>query len=82
VIFENEFENLTMEEFNRKYRLNATKEMDIENFTDYLESNGLNYFYVSYLKEDVLKSLKDEWNIVEQLKIDYLCIEGLYIAIY
>lgn len=77
-----QFEQMTIEEFNSKYRLNATKEMDIEEFTDYIEGNDLSYFYASYNDEDVVNAVKDEWEVAEKLKIDYLCVEGLYIAVY
>lgn len=79
---ESTFINVTLGEFNEKYQLEATKEMDVHQFSDYIESNDLSYFYASYNIEDVTKTIEEEWDVAEHLKIDYLCIDGLYIAIY
>lgn len=76
------FEKLTLEEFNMKYQVSATSEMTIERFTDYLEENELSYFYASYSANDVLEAIQEEWDVAENLKIEYLCVDGLYIAIY
>ncbi|MCK2000484.1 hypothetical protein MZM54_03635 [[Brevibacterium] frigoritolerans] len=76
------FENVTLNEFNKKYQLQATKDMEIEQFTDYIESKELSYFYASYSIDDVLEAIQEEWDVAEHLKIDYLCVGGLYIAVY
>lgn len=77
-----EFLQLTLEEFNVKYHLSVTSDMTIEMFTDCIEKNGMSYFYASYNAEDVLESIRTEWDVAKSLAIEYVCVNGLYIAIY
>lgn len=79
---EDTFEEMTLEEFNRKYRTEATPNMTIEEFTDYVEKCDIGYFYASYNDEDVIRAIKEDWDIAQKLNIAYLCVDGLYTAIY
>lgn len=76
------FTSITLQEFNEKYGLSAGKDMDITEFTDYIEDNGISYFYASYNEKDVVRAVENEWEVAEHLNIDYLCVDGLYLAAY
>lgn len=75
-----EFKNMSLEEFNRLYKVKATKEMDIESFTDYIESKEISYMYASYCENDVIEEYKDFLNDTEH-ECDLICVDGLYLAL-
>lgn len=77
----NGFHHMTVETFNKLYCFKATKEMDIREFTDYLEGE-LSYFYAFFCDQDVLDAIQNELFITKHMEFTYLCIENLFIAIY
>ena len=77
-----EFVEYGFEDFNKQYGTNIDEYMKIVEITDHIEEKGLSYFYASYNPDDILLTIEDEWDVAEHLKIDYVCIDGLFIAIY
>jgi len=77
-----EFTFYTGNEFNKKYGTGINDHMGIIEMTDHIEENDLSYFYASYNEEDIISAIEEEWEVAENLKIDYVNIDGVYMAIY
>lgn len=74
------FKKYTIEEFNNIYNVNTNNKMDIEEFTNYIELNGIDYDYASSCKEDVLKKYK---KFLEETghKCDLICVNNFYLTL-
>lgn len=76
-----EFEKFTIANFNEKYCVEATKEMSVEEFTDYIESKEIGYLYASFHQEDVEKEAKDFLDETGH-ECKGICVNGLYLALH
>lgn len=77
------FKQMAIEEFNAKFGLDATKEMDLEAFTDHIEDTDLRCFYASCSDEDVVRAIQDEQETVNLLpSLETVLVENFYLAIY
>ena len=78
------FKEMTLKQFNDTYKLNYQGEMDIEKFTDYIESREVDYYYASYNHDDILSECKI---LCKELDRDFdslfmaICVDGLYLAL-
>jgi hypothetical protein len=78
-----EFTNLSIEEFNNIYGVATTREMNIEEFTEYIESQGVDYMYASFDSKDVSREYKEFLEEVGH-ECDLVCIieTELFLAMY
>ena len=81
-----EFKDCTIEKmFSLSERnLDEIKKMGIEEFSDLVEDEISNYFYVSGSPEDVINAINDEIEIAGNFRFDftYISDNGLYFALY
>lgn len=80
ITFNSDFKNMSLTEFNDKYNVNYTGELDIEEFTDYIESEGISYVYSSFCEKDVLEAyyeMKEE----SSHECELICVDGLFLAL-
>lgn len=75
------FKQYTVAEFNKAYKTELTENMEVEELTDYLEENELNYLYCSFDEEDVLSECRDYFDGTGR-EFNLVCITGLYLALY
>lgn len=80
-LFEN-FKHMTVSEFNEEYRVNYQGEMEIEKFTDYIESEDVHYFYASYCTDDVVAECVMLYKEIGRKIDDLICVDGLYLALF
>ena len=80
-LFEN-FKHMTVSEFNEEYRVNYQGEMEIEKFTDYIESEDVDYFYASYCADDVVAECVMLYKEIGRKIDDLICVDGLYLALF
>ena len=76
------FENWTTKEFNATFDTQLTPVMTFDGAMTHVEIEGINYFYASTMKEDVLEEIKAQEEIAEQLDLCLIHITdlGIYIA--
>lgn len=79
-----EFDKWTLEEFNRLTEANILATDTFQEVVDKLETEEINYFYISMNKDDVLEAIEAERDMAEALDIRLLYVEeiGVYIATY
>ena len=77
-----DFENWTIRDFNSTFGTNLTNTMTFDEAMTHIENEGINYFYTSMCKDDVLGAIEAEKEIAEQLDLSLLYITnlGIYIA--
>lgn len=76
------FKDITLDEFNEKFKLNATEMMDTEEFIEYVNANGQSNFVVSYSEETLIQNIRNNLDIVEHLLFEYYYLDGMYIVEY
>ena len=75
------FTNLTIEEFNNIYGVDAAQEMSKEDFLNYIENTGADYMYCSNSEEETIEEYR-EWFEDTELECDLICVNGLFLAMY
>ena len=79
-----EFDNWTLEEFNRMCDTNILPTDNFQEIGDKIDEAEISYFYISMNDSDVLEAIEDEKEVAEMLDLRLLYIEeiGIYIATY
>jgi hypothetical protein len=79
-----EFDNWTLEEFNRMCDTNILPTDNFQEIGDKIDEAEISYFYISMNESDVLEAIEDEKEVAEMLDLRLLYIEeiGIYIATY
>jgi len=81
-----EFTTISIEGFNTSFGTELTKDMDFSEACDNMEENGVNQWYVSLDKEDVLEDYRDNSETIARnmYTLEFYFIDNLaiYISIY
>lgn len=75
------FTSFTIDEFNKIYRTELSETMNIEELSDYLEENELNYLYCSYNPDDVMMQYREFYAETEH-QCNLVCINEIFLALY